>query len=399
MNFKNAFCFLVSLLLTSSVVMAQQAAPAPPASPSAPMVAGEPLGAFSLFIEGGSFLGVHAEDVNKENMGRYGLREVRGVGITQVVKDSPAEKAGLRKDDVILRFEGDSVTSVRKLNRLVSEVAPDQGVRLAISRGGSEQEVSVTIGKRDQSPNAFNRLEGLNGMEGFKTLEGLKGLEGWKSLEGLKGLGDLKAFKLPEGDGNVWKWEGQGHGNDGFVFQLGNNRRMGVSTVQLTKQLADYFGIADGKGVLVTAVSEDSPAAKAGIKAGDVITSVDGESVEGPGDLSRAINKNKEGDVSVMVVRDKKQRTIKVAPEKPANTVIRPGRVSNNRVIRDQIRTAIKTGVVNGQVVIPNITLPTIPAINISTPRIEMPVIPEIRIVVPKSPRVRVVRTPTSQII
>lgn len=399
MNYKNAFCFLVSLLLTSSAVMAQQA-PAPPVSPSAPMVAGEPLGAFSLFIEGGSFLGVHAEDVNKENMGRYGLREVRGVGITQVVKDSPAEKAGLRKDDVILRFEGDSVTSVRKLNRLVSEVAPDQGVRLGISRGGSEQEVAVTIGKRDQSFNAFNRLEGLQGlqaMEGFKSLEGLKGLEGFKSLEGLKGLGDLKGLKVPEG--NVWKWEGRGPGNDGFLFQLGNNRRMGVSTVQLTKQLADYFGIADGKGVLVTSVSDDSAAAKAGIKAGDVITSVDGESIEGPGDLSRAINKNKDGDVSVMVVRDKKQRTIKVTPEKAATTVIRPGRIANNRVIRDQIRTAVRAGIANGQVVIPTIAIPAIPAINISTPRIEMPVIPEIRIVVPKSPKVRVIRTPTSQII
>jgi membrane-associated protease RseP (regulator of RpoE activity) len=387
MNFKNAFCFLVSLLLTSSVVMAQQAAPAPPASPSAPTGDGEPLRAFSLFVEGGSFLGVQAEDVNKENMGRYGLRDARGVGITQVLKDSPAEKAGLRKDDVILRFEGDSVTSVRKLNRLVSEVAPDQSVKLGISRGGSEQEVAVTVGKRDQSFNAFHRLEGLHdlqGMDGFKALENLKG---W---EGLKGLPDLKAFKVPEG--NVWKWEGQGPGNDGFVFQLGNNRRMGVSTVQLTKQLADYFGIADGKGVLVTAVSDDSPAAKAGVKAGDVITSVDGESIEGPGALSRAINKNKEGDVSVVVVRDKKQRTIKVTPDKAANTLVRPGRVANNRVIRDEIRTAIRQGVANGRVVIPNITIPAIPAINISTPRIEIPSIPEIRIVVPK---VRVVRTTT----
>jgi serine protease Do len=391
MNFKKSFCFLVSLLFTSSV-MAQQAAPAPPPNDSAPMVAGEPLGAFSLFVEGGSFLGVHAEDVNKENMSRYGLREVRGVGITQVVKDSPAEKAGLRKDDVILRFEGDSVTSIRKLNRLVSEVAPDQSVRLAISRAGSEQEVSVTIGKRDQSMNAFNRLEGFKGLQG---MEGFKALEGFKDLEGLKGLGDLKAFKVPEG--NVWKWEGQGPGNDNFIFQLGNNRRVGVSTVQLTKQLADYFGIADGKGVLVSSVSDGSPAAKAGMRAGDVITSVDGEPIEGPGELSRAINKNKEGDVSVVVVRDKKQRTIKVTPEKVANTMIRPGRVSSNRIIRDQIRTAIKTGIANGQIVTPTIAIPAIPAINISTPRIEMPVIPEIRIVVPATPKVRVIRTPTSQ--
>lgn len=389
MNFKNAFCFLVSLLLTSSVVMAQQAAPAPPGSPGMPAVPGEPLGGFSLFIEGGSFLGVYAEDVNKENMGRYGLREVRGVGVTQVVKDSPAEKAGLKKDDVILRFEGDRVTSVRKLTRLVSEVAPDQSVRLGISRSGSEQEVSVTIGKRDQSLNAFHRLEG---MEGLKGLEGFKNFEGFKNLEGLKGLENLKELKVP--GANVWKWEGQGP--DGFALALGNNRRMGVNTVQLTKQLADYFGIADGKGVLVTAVSDNSPAAKAGVKAGDVITAVDGETIEGPGDLSRAINKNKDGDVTVVITRDKKQRTIKVTPEKSQSQVIRPGRVAN-QVIRDQIRTAVRQGIANGQVVIPTIAIPTIPAINISTPRIEMPVIPEIRIVIPSMPKVRVVRRPSSQ--
>ena len=97
----------------------------------------------------------------------------------------------------------------------------------------------------------------------------------------------------------------------GLVFALGNNRRIGVATTQLTKQLADYFGVTDGKGVLVTSVSEGSPAAKAGIKAGDVITVVDGEKIEGSGDLSRAINKQKDGDLTVTIMRDKSPRTIK----------------------------------------------------------------------------------------
>src|SRR5262249_38107624 len=71
---------------------------------------------FTFFFQGGTFLGVHAEDVSKENMGTYGMREVRGVGVTEVVKDSPAEKAGLRKGDVIVGFNGEAVTSTRKLN-------------------------------------------------------------------------------------------------------------------------------------------------------------------------------------------------------------------------------------------------------------------------------------------
>ena len=166
MNLKNALHFGISLVLTGGIALAQQATPAPPAVPEAPEPPDGP-GAFSFFIDGGSFIGVNAEDINKENMARYGMREARGVGITQVVKDSPAEKAGLRKDDVILKFEGSNVTSVRKLTRLVSEVAPDQVARLVISRGGGEQEVAVTVGKRS---NSFHNMEGFQGLEKLKIL-------------------------------------------------------------------------------------------------------------------------------------------------------------------------------------------------------------------------------------
>src|SRR5690242_21822723 len=89
------------------------------------------------------------------------------------------------------------------------------------------------------------------------------------------------------------------HDDGDLVFQLGNSRRIGVSTVELTKQLADYFGIAGGKGVLVTSVTDDGPAAKAGVRAGDVITAIDGEAVDSPGDISRAINRKKDGDVAL----------------------------------------------------------------------------------------------------
>lgn len=371
MNPKKAFYFIVSLLLTGGIALAQQAAPAPPAgAPMLPGVPGEAPQAFSLFLEGGSFLGVYAEDVNKENMARYGMREARGVGITQVVKDSPAEKAGLKKDDVILRFEGDSVTSVRKLNRLVSEVAPDQTVKLGISRGGGEQEVAVTIGKRNESMNAMEHFN-------FKGLEKLQGLD---KLQGLERLQELEKM-MPPG-ANVWKWEGQEPGKDGMVFAFGNHRRIGLSTMQLTKQLADYFGIGDGKGVLVTSVADDSPAAKAGLKAGDVITSIDGEKVEGAGDLARGINKKKEGDVTLTVIRNKNQRTITVTPKEAPTP--QPGVVGQGR------RT----------IVIPRVELGEIPEMNIQIPRIELPATPEINVVLPrkiKTPKVRVIRTGAEQ--
>src|SRR5215218_3455767 len=162
-----------AIFLAAGIALAQQ--PAPPSPPD------EPLGPnFSLLIDGGAFLGVYAENISRENMSRDRMNQVRGVGVTQVIKDSPAEKAGLRKDDVILRIEGENVSSVRKLNRLVSEMAPDQSVRVNFSRGGSEQEVTATIGKRNNQSFAGDLLPG--------------GSRVWK-FEGP----DLKNFK----------WEGQ----------------------------------------------------------------------------------------------------------------------------------------------------------------------------------------------
>src|SRR2546426_11185893 len=157
-----------------------------------------------------------------------------------------------------------------------------------------------------------------------------------------------------------------GEGQDGVIFSLGNNRRIGVGTTQLTKQLANTFGVTDGKGVLVTSVSENSPAAKAGLRAGDVITAVDGEKVEGSGDLSRALNKQKDGDVTLTIVRDKSQRTIKVTPEKSQGQLVRPGSVASQRAIRDKMRDSIRRGAGEGRIVIPQNELPTIPAINVS---------------------------------
>ena len=343
----NSIGLLLALILTAGVAMAQQTPP--PATPEPP---DEPLDQnFSFFIDGGGFLGVYAENISRENMSRYRVNQVRGVGVIQVVKDSPAEKAGLRKDDVILRLDGENVSSVRKLNRLVSELSPDQSVRVSISRGGSEQEVTATIGKRTNTM-AQNLLGG-----------------------------EPRIFKWEGPEFKNFKWDNRNNfpfNNDGgdMTFLLNNSRRIGVSTMSLTKQLADYFGIADGKGALVTAVTEDGPAAKAGVKAGDVITAVDGEVVDSPGDISRVINRKKEGDVTLTIIRNKSQQTIHVSPREGGGF---SGTLGNPQVGR--------------RIVIPRIEIPSIPDIDIAMPNIVIPSIPTINVQLPRirvTPRVRV---------
>jgi membrane-associated protease RseP (regulator of RpoE activity) len=330
-----------AIFLTAGIALAQE--PAPPPSPDEPL---EPN--FSLLVDGGGFLGVYAENISRENMARYHMNQVRGVGVTQVVKDSPAEKAGLRKDDVILRIDGENVTSVRKLNRVVSELAPDQSVRVTVSRGGAEQEITATIGKHNNS-NMVGEL-----------LRGQPRIWKWES--------DPKAFK----------WEGLDKfpdNNGDMTFFLGNSRRIGVSTMELTKQLADYFGIASGKGVLVTSVTDDGPAAKAGVRAGDVITAIDGEAVDSPGDISRAINRKKDGDVTLTIIRNKSQQTIRVTPREGGFS----GTLGQPQIGRRIVIPRIEIPDID--IAMPQIVIPSIPSVNINLPRIRV------------TPRARIIRT------
>jgi len=288
---------------------------------------------FSIFFDGGAYLGVQSEDISKENMARYNMREVRGVGVTDVLKDSPAEKAGLRKDDVILRFDGESVTSVRKLTRLVNESSADQNVRLTISRGGAEQELNVTLSKRD-----------VNGLLRAKI-----GDDVWHGIQK-----DFPKIEM----GNL--------GDNDFFLAFGN-RRIGISTQSLSKQLAEFFGVKDG-GVLITSVTENSPAAKAGLKAGDVITAIDGEKTSSPGDITRALSKKEAGDVTLTIVRDKQVRTVTVTPEKKdTQGVFRTGTIGNVRVV------------------IPPVAIPNV---NIKMPSI---VVPSIDVTVPRPRKTRTV--------
>jgi membrane-associated protease RseP (regulator of RpoE activity) len=303
--------------------------------------------------------------------------EPRGVGVKKVEVGSPAERAGLREGDVILKFDNEPTGSARKLSRLISEVAPEHTARLTISRGGDEKDLSVTLGKRSEFNGAMNT-------PGFR----------------LGDLDKLRDFKWDDNGKNNFKFDENGKNNFSFVF--GNNRRIGITTTQLTKQLADFFGIAGGKGLLITSVRDDSPAAKAGLRAGDVITEADGGAIETVADLMKAINHKDEGEMMLTVVRDKSSRTIRLTPERskdtnapaPGGVYVTPGSV---RILMPSVNISLP------EIVIPTTTqikladmqlqslpsvkaLPAIKAMNVKLPKVKIPNVklPNVRVLVPE---------------
>jgi membrane-associated protease RseP (regulator of RpoE activity) len=117
-------------------------------------------------------------------------------------------------------------------------------------------------------------------------------------------------FEHPGREGNRFYFRSPGPGHDEtFDLQVGPSRgRLGVGVQDLSEQLAEYFGTKDG--VLVTTVTKDSPAAKAGLRAGDVITSVDDSPVSTTGALIGTVQKASDGaTLKLGYVRDRKAGT------------------------------------------------------------------------------------------
>lgn len=278
---------VITIFVFGSVCVLAQDKPPVPAKPDKPKTY-----SFGTFFDG-SYLGVQTKEVTKENFSQYGLRDVRGVAVEKVVENSPAAQAGLQSGDVIIKFQGEDVTSIRKLERLVSEVAPDHKAVLTVFRNGSEREISVTMGKRE-----FPKFENSIFMEDFPNIPPLPAIPDMPKVQ-ISPMSPLPSFE-----------------RDGETFYFASNRQIGVSVSTLTKQLGDYFGIPEGKGVLITNVREDSPAGKAGLKAGDVIVEVDGKEVKSAFDLTRFVNEKKEGTVNLTVIRNRSRQTVTVEPAK-----------------------------------------------------------------------------------
>ncbi|MBL8137631.1 MAG: PDZ domain-containing protein [Acidobacteria bacterium] len=233
----------------------------------------------------GSQLGVMVSDVD----------DAAGVRVDTVEEGSAAAKGGVKAGDIVVEFDGERVRSARQLTRLVQETPAGRAVKMTVRRGGDRQTLDVAPEARESF--AWN---GRLGPEIEREIE--RGVE--------QGLRDLPERIEPFLNFRF----------DGGFPAMGARGRLGVQVEGLSDQLATYFGVPDG-GVLVAGVTADSPAAKAGVKAGDVITKVNGEAVKDPRDLVRALGDVKDdGTVALDVVRDRKATSLKatIEPRRPS---------------------------------------------------------------------------------
>jgi len=250
-----------------------------------------------VFGFGSSHLGVSLDEVTKDEASRLKLAEERGALVRSVEEDSPAQKAGLKADDVIVRFQGEPVHSARQLARLVREQPEGRTVSLEVLRGGATQRLQATLDE-PRTGQAF-RFD-MPDVAGFKFDRDF--------------LMDVPRPPEPPQPGRVPRTPLAPLAPFGkFSFNLAGQRRLGIEYQEVDGQLAKYFKLADERGVLVTHVDEDSPAGKAGMRAGDVVLKVAGRSVKDGEDLRDEIHRAEPGsELGVIVQRDGKPIELKL---------------------------------------------------------------------------------------
>jgi serine protease Do len=188
------------------------------------------------------WLGLMIQDITPELAKSFGIKTDKGVLISDVVKGSPAEKAGLMRGDVILRFNGKEIENAHKLSQLAAATPPGTQTKIDLLRNGQEKTISLKLGTMPE--------------------------EAQKSIS-------------PE-EKSDW----------------------GMMVQELTPQLAQQLGLEQGtSGVVISNIQEGSPAAEAGLRPGDLITEVNRTAVNNLSDYQQALQKVKKGENLLLLVK------------------------------------------------------------------------------------------------
>ena len=246
-------------------------------------------------MAGGTYLGVNLAELDSNRARELKLKEPQGVEITRVEEGSPAEKAGLKSGDVVMEYNGQRVEGMEQFGRLVRETPTGREVKLLISRNGATQSIAATVGTRKMRVVSGNMRDFFPGV-------------------------DMPEIHLPDMP---------------QVFTTWRSPVLGVEAESIGTQLASYFGVKEG--VLVRSVVKDTAAEKAGIKAGDVITKVDGSKVVTPNELVSAVRSaSSKKTFPVELVRERRETTVNVTIED--NRSERERVLPRTRVVRNSVK-------------------------------------------------------------
>jgi len=277
----------------------------------------------SLQVSGGGYLGVYLGDITAERAKELSLKETRGAVVGRVEEDSPAAKVGLQENDVILAFNAERVQNRAHFHHLITGAHPGSKVSLGISRRGADQRLEVVLGQsRSAALDAWQKLFREPNVVLAQAEETHK-----QAMEARQNGDEKKARELFDQEKAI-REDYQARVADiekqireGKIasppplrpdYKLSANRyQIGVKVIPLTEQLAGFFNCAKDS-VMITEVVAGELGERHGLKAGDCIVMVAGETVKSASDFNRLVDQKSSGELEFVIVRDRGEQRIKI---------------------------------------------------------------------------------------
>jgi len=243
-------------------------------------------GAFAGSNDSGAYLGVHISDITPELASSLKLSDNSGVIVESIDHDGPACKAGIRNEDVIVSVAGTKISSAQQAVELIHTIAPGSVANFTIIRDGNQQNVKITLGSRKNWTSASASSAPAGVAKGF--------------IAPMPPMAYSADVEVP--------------------LMTPASARRGIVVEALSPQLAEFFGVPNGQGVLVRNVQRGSLGANAGLKAGDVIVKIDGQSIRDLADWRRSMNISN-GKTSISVIREKREQVVEMAVPGPSGAL------------------------------------------------------------------------------
>jgi serine protease Do len=246
------------------------------------------------------YLGVDIRDVSADQMIALRLKEQRGAEIIRVDHDGPAGKAGLREHDVILQMNGKQIEGEEQLRRLLREIRAGRSVTIVLSRDGLQLTVTTQMANRET-------VEREAWLDHMTVPEPPAPPPDQIRTSGFVGAGAIAAPEItappdPRAHSLI----------ESFI--LGSSYT-GAALEVIGPQLAQFFGSQGGSGLLVRSVDPNSPAADAGMRAGDVVVRAKGIVITSTSEWAKLIHENRGRALAVVIVRDKQEHTVALIPD------------------------------------------------------------------------------------
>jgi S1-C subfamily serine protease len=227
------------------------------------------------------------------------------VEVIMVDHDGPAGKAGLQPHDVIVSLNGQAVGNADALRRMIHDAGVGAGISMVVLRGGRQITVNAQLAYRGEvEREAAARM--------------------------------VAADPSPNDGAPVVDEFGEGDGADPVVPDMSSRGRnflaqvlhttpfTGVMLEAIGPQLAGFFGAPAGVGLLVVTVAPNSPAAAAGLRAGDVILKADSIEVKSTSGWVKQLHESRGRGIALMVLRDRQEQRIMLIPELKKHSSVDP---------------------------------------------------------------------------